>query len=621
MLLKKKEYQNRKNKKNLEGTAVVRVSKENETKDGSPTQQLNMIKNWVKRQKERTGKTYKITNFIVEDGKSGRYQNTHRRKEILHLAELVKMGAIDFIVKERLDRFSRDEVLNIQIMRDARKNNVELHEVNYGQFNPNDRGQRMAWKFRNIEAGEYSEEVSENVARKHRSAMVFNGKDASPCPVIGLDLHPRYVGIYTINKNELKIFEDIANKFIELGYNREGTIRYCLEKGYRTKEWWTKEKNKDGERIPPRKMGGLSFDWRSLLNLLGNPKIRGKNSFFDNWNQFPEKQDKEGWVEWEYKHFRNHGPLFGEEFFKKIDQGLQKVEYNSRANEFLLSGILFASDGSRYSGEASKSGKNPYYRNNKHNKRFSAKQLHKLVFDRLKDLIKKNGLLESVVSDIEKHPTLGLPKFENERKKIKKDMAEYQDSLESLSRPLKMSDLKNRDNYAEVFEAVLEEKRKCKEEIQSLGEKLYHLNEQENNFKESMKGDKFKKFAKQLLNNLKTLEPLELKGLIRTLIPRAVIVLGDKEHTLELIYNLDTSPDLSNERPGDFFCGDKGLLSRLQSKRYMQDQTQTAVSNDRGVEDKKWSLSANGRRHPKVVEPVLTTSQEVGICWGKGISR
>ena len=174
----------KRNKDVLEGWAVVRVSKENEVKDGSPTQQINVIKDWTKRQKERTGKTYKIVHYVVEDGKSGRYQNTHKRKEILHLVELVKMGAIDFVVNEKLDRFSRDEVLNIQIMRDARKNGVELHEVNYGQFDPNDRGQRMAWKFRNIEAGEYSEGVSENVARKHRSAMVFNGKDASPCPVL-----------------------------------------------------------------------------------------------------------------------------------------------------------------------------------------------------------------------------------------------------------------------------------------------------------------------------------------------------------------------------------------------------------------------------------------------------
>ena len=332
----------KRNKDVLEGWAVVRVSKENEVKDGSPTQQINVIKDWTKRQKERTGKTYKIVHYVVEDGKSGRYQNTHKRKEILHLVELVKMGAIDFVVNEKLDRFSRDEVLNIQIMRDARKNGVELHEVNYGQFDPNDRGQRMAWKFRNIEAGEYSEGVSENVARKHRSAMVFNGKDASPCPILGLDYHERYVGFYTINREELEIVEDIAKKFIELGHSREGTIRYCHKKGYKTKVWWTKERIKNGEKIPPKKMGGKAFNWASLMALLGNPKLRGKNAFFDNWNQFPERQAEDGWVRWEYKHHKDHGPLFSGEFFQAIDRGLEKTKQCSRENEFPLVGILYA---------------------------------------------------------------------------------------------------------------------------------------------------------------------------------------------------------------------------------------------------------------------------------------
>ena len=541
MPLRKESLQKKRNKDTLEGWAVVRVSVENEVKDGSPTQQLNMIKDWAKRQKEKTGKTYKITKYIVEDGKSGRYQNTHKRKEILHLAELVKMGGIDFIVQERLDRFSRDEVLNIQIMRDARKNGVEIHEVNYGQFNPNDRGQRMAWKFRNIEAGEYSEGVSENVARKHRSAMVFNGKDPSPCPILGLDPHPRYVGIYLPNREELKIFEDIARKFIEFGYSRKATIAYCNEKDYKTKVWWTKEKTRNGEIIPSQKMGGKPFDWNSLLALLGNPKLRGKNTFFDNWNQFPDKQDDNGHVEWEYKHFQEHGPFFSKEFFEEIDEGLEKQAYRSRDNEFLFSGILYAPDGSKYGGEAAKGGENPYYYNRKQNKRFSAKQIHQLVFSRLREMVEKSGLLEESIAHFEKHEELGLPNFKRRREAMERELGKLQKLVDDFSDSLRKLVSDQRGNLEEVINAMLEEKQSAMEEIKQLKVALDALEEEKMLFQRELRGGhKFKSFAKLLLDNLESIDPIERKNLVRKLIPRATIVLGeDGQNRLELFYNLE----------------------------------------------------------------------------------
>ena len=583
--------QGKKSKKNLKGWAVVRVSKENETKDGSPIQQINMIKDWAKRQKKKNGKTYEIVKFIVEDGKSGRYQNTHRRKEILQLVELVRMGSIDFIVQERLDRFSRDEVLNIQIMRDARKNNVEIHEVNYGQFNPNDKGQRMAWKFRNIEAGEYSEGVSENVARKHRSAMVFNGKDPSPRPIWGLDSHPRYVGIYKINRDELEIFEDIANKFIELGYSREGTIRYCNEKGYTTKVWWTKEKIKNGEKIPPKRMGGKPFGWNSLLTLLGSPRIRGRNSFYDNWNQFPDKQDKEGIVVWEYKHFQEHGPLFSEGFFKKIDEGLQKVSYKSRESDFPLSGILFAPNGSKYLGEAAKSGKNAYYYNRKLGKRFCANQIHKSVFSRLKELLKKSDVLKSITSNLGKHPTLGVSRFKNERASIKKKIDNLHGVIEGLDNALKDSALKQKENFTEMLEEILEQKKQCTNDILLFKNKLASLDEKEKNFKVALRGEKFKDYIKLLLSNLKKLDSLEFKSLIRILIPKAIIHLGEAENKLELIYNLDvkTPPVRRTGGMEVFLHGQDGVIPLFPNPSYSEQ------IKGGGQEDKKWPYIKSGR--------------------------
>ncbi len=605
-LLKRKKNgkTSRRSKSVLEGWAIVRVSKENLATHGSPEQQLKTIKDWAKHQKNRTGKTYKITNFIVEDGVSGRYQNTHKRKDILYLAELVKLGTIDFIVAERLNRISRDEILNLQLMRDARENDVELHEVNYGKFDPQDRGQRMGWKFRNIQAGEYSEGVSEDVARKHRQAMINNGKDASPCPMIGLDSHPKWVGLYNPNQEELKIWEDIASKFVELDYSREGTLKYCKEKGYKTKIWWTKEKTKNGEIIKPEQKGGKNFDWFTLLNMLGNPKIRGYNYFYDNWNQFPQLQDKDGWVKWEYWHRREHGDLIDPELVKKVDEGLDRIEHRSRDNEFLLSGVVFAPDGSRYGGEAVRSGEFCYYRNRKNGKRFPANHLHELVLTRLRELLKV-GVLEELIEKISKHQHFGLPKFKQERRDLEKEIVRLEKVVERFTESLRKNVVENTENLAEIIDLMIKEREKANSEIAALTLKLDELEQKEQQFKGNLKGDKLKRFIRLTLDNLDSMHPLEQKRLIKIIIPRITIHLGEKEHTLELFYNLDLDThnlaSSSHSRRGSLpltLSSGENVISLFENPTYLSTESDknSMPQDSRGLEDNNWPFIKNGRR-------------------------
>ena len=604
LLKRKKQTQVRKNKDKLKGWAIVRVSKENLTQDGSPDQQLATIKRWEKQQKERTGKTYEIVNYIIEDGVSGRYQNTHKRKDILHLLDLVKMGAIDFIVAERLNRISRDEVLNLQLMRDAREKSVELHEINYGQFNPLDRGQRMGWKFRNIEAGEYSEGVSEDVARKLRQAMVHNGKDPSPCPTLGLDSHSKYVGYYEPNKDELAAWEDIARNFVALNCSRQATIEHCKKKGYKTKIWWTKEKVKNGEIIKPKRMGGMDFDWQSLLRLLGNPRIRGYNYFYDNWNMFNDLQDDEGWVCWEYRHHKEYGDLVSRKLIKQVDLGLEKTTYCSRSNDFLLSCILYAPDGSRYYGEAAKSGKNPYYYNRSQRKRFPADHIHKLVLKRLEELLEKSNL-EKLIGRIQSHDFLGTPKFLSKRQQLMREIRRLHGVVENFSTALRDSVTQNKDSLVEVIETMIEEKKRAQEEIARLKQELHNLAQQENRFREALKGDKFKRFVKTALSKMKSMHPLEQKNFVQAVIPKMVIHSGEKGYYLQLFYNLNTDPqDLggpSRGRPAiprELYCFDNVVpLFRVSTlpcnKEKRRDKNPSGPL--RVLEDNFWPLVMNGR--------------------------
>jgi len=105
----------KKNKRILYGWAVIRVSKENLALNGSPEQQENMINAWQERRKRESGKTYTIDKIINEEA-SGRYQNTNKRKDLLNLIKNIKAGKVDFVVAERMDRTSRDDVLNLELI-------------------------------------------------------------------------------------------------------------------------------------------------------------------------------------------------------------------------------------------------------------------------------------------------------------------------------------------------------------------------------------------------------------------------------------------------------------------------------------------------------------------------
>ena len=266
---------------------------------------------------------------------------------------------------------------------------------------------------------------------------------------------------------------------------------------------------------------------------MGNPKIRGKNAFFDNWNQFPEKQDKDGWVHWEYKHFQDHGPLFSEDFLQEIDRGLEKAEQCSRENEFPLVGILQAPDGTNYTGEAAKGAKNLYYRNLANKKRFPVPLVHKVVFSRLKEIVQKNGLIEGVISKALDKGFLDSSPFKDEKKRIEKEDTQLRESIDGFGEAVRKIALKNSDSMEEMLNAVMEEKEKAIKEREVLRLKALALDKKEGEFRESLTGKTFKRSAKMLLDNMEKIQPLELKKLINALIPRAVIHLGKEENTLQ----------------------------------------------------------------------------------------
>ncbi len=595
----------RNSKEMREGYAITRVSTSERarTQHGSLEQQWNRISRWENNISAESGLTYKVVHHIQEDT-SGKRENTHRRLELLELSRKIESGSIDFIVVEKLDRLSRDEIFNLILAEKLVKFGVELFLIDGGKVDFRQSGDRWKFKIDNIRAGEYSEDLSQKVSIKQREAMVNNGKDPTPIPALGFDKHKVWVGMYDLNQKELKIVIDIMKKFVELKGSRRGTLSYCKEKRYKTKSWFTEPKvSKDGRRIPPRKMGGHDFEWDSLMRVLKSPKYRGFNKFYDYYQQFPQAQDSHGYVTWEYFHHREHGDVIDSELLRQVDELVETIEWKPRQNEFYLAGVVFSPDGTRYYGEAAKSGKNFYYYNRKAGHRIIASELHEVVTKRLKGLIKDSGKFEALLKSTKAQKHLGLGQFLEEREGLQARLDELKQIEGRFSDSIRALALKGADNLESAIGLLIEEKDAAKAEMTELEQQLVQLDKQERQYREGFHGEALKKFLKMAFRDFDKMYDIEKKTLLQAVFPQIVVHVTDKGVDLEIVTSLDpfqtpgpSTPTRGGSKSGKSaevlpfpLLGDEKQNSDIKKGHFVSSQP------SRGVEDTKWPFLVNGR--------------------------
>ena len=386
------------NKSEMVGWAYVRVSTvdQGNVGHGSLEQQLNRIKRWESEQTLHTGVMHRITRFIDEDI-SGRAQSLHKRREYHELTNAIQQKIIDFVVVEKLNCLHRNVVESRRFIDLCDSMGVKFYRLDGGLVDFRDRSSRTSVFIESWMAEEYSLDLVEKLTKKGREARVNNGKDSSSVPILGLDEHPTEACFYVINKQEQEIVKDIFRHFCRC-QDLQQTASYCNLKGYKTKQRYTRPKLDKGKKIPPKLVGGETFDRKNLRAMLVNRKIAGFGFFKDDWDQFPGRQDENGLVRWEYR----HGSVIDTDLFEKTQAILRKnAKYNHRMYEdqriYFLSGILFDRDGNKFCGQSVKKKKNPYYVNPKKKFRVRAERIEKAVLDFLSSLIKKNGLLEEAV--------------------------------------------------------------------------------------------------------------------------------------------------------------------------------------------------------------------------------
>lgn len=518
---------------------------------GSLEQQGNMAIEWQKRITADTGIDYLINRFIEEE-RSGRKSKFHLRTGFQELIRAVETNAVDFIVFENIARMGRWGVKNLNLLEIAHETGVEVYfldkGVNHGRYSHRDKGDRIKTGIENLMVEEESNDNKERVERKQRSAMMNNGKDSSTCPTLGLDAHPTKVCFYQINSVEAGVVIDIATQFIKLG-DLSATAAYCAKRGYQTKRRQTLGRvGKDGIRISPRQLGGIDFDADAVRLLLTNPKLRGFNYFRDDWDQFPDRQNKQGLVRWEYAHGSVIPPDLGLQIDTILDSNKKhrpKVGKDGRC--YLLSGILKAPDGTPFIGVPGKRCTYHYYilTRGLHKGQIPSipkAEIDKIVCKRIREYISESATIAQVIRTAHKSRLTGLPLVEEEIRKSKHKVDRLENILSGFSETLRKAVLESPASVSAICEALVTEREKVLAELVIEKGELDKWQVRKKEIADTFENVTVVDFMKKSLKHFDQKTDLEKRQLIKAIIPEIIV---HPENKLELRIVADPNGSVS----------------------------------------------------------------------------
>jgi hypothetical protein len=320
----------------------------------------------------------------------------------------------------------------------------------------------------------------------------------------------------------------------------------------------TKEKvDKEGNIIPPKKIGGDPLTSPLLRQLLTNAKIRGFSYFKDTWNQFPKLRDKSEMVRWDYP----HGPVVPLELFNEAQKTLEKnAKFNCRirGTVYYLSGILFYSDGTKFSG-AGAHGRNEeyqYYHCPKKNFRLTKDEIETTIINRVKEYLTNSDILKKMISEANSMANMGVPLLQEEVATLRKRVAESRKVIDGFSNYVRQAALTAPDKLDTVIRTITEERDKAQTEIMLLERELVFKEERLRELKDERKDKEMREHLEGLLKNFDSQDDQKKREIIQLIIPRAII---HEDNKLELWVRRD----LGNRRiDRETICGTESDFGR-----------------------------------------------------------
>ncbi len=519
------------------GWALVRVSTETQglTQAGSLDAQLNRIYRWVESKNAHSFEIYEIVRVIKEEQSAFREKNS-QRQGIMDLTSLIKKGEVDFVIIESISRLFRDTKLATEFHRLAADHDVEIWEVESGMNYTDPRNPFIYQVFgqKAIMSEVESLITSNRVATKHREAMVSHGKDPSPRPVLGLDLHPNRVGIYVANEPELEIVKDIMKTIVKFESYSE-TLDYCHSKGYKTKSYFIKEQiDKEGFKIPPRQVGGEPFDQTSLKALLTNVKYSGKNKFKDTKKQFPKLQDEQGFVGWTYP----HGQVIEQKLLDQVAEtikiaGLSKRPRKISSKEYsLLGGLVTDEQGGHFHCTTAREAKYFYYFNPKTSLRLPMEDFDKKFINLLDSYKSDQSVLGRVVKDYVEKLKMEVGDFSNQVIDLSNQIEVHKKDIDQLSLTQRQRMMDGSSDR--IINMIDDEIAKLELKVESLTEKKVELITKKEAALMSCQTNSIHNNFIKMIDDIKHSSGINQRLIIKTLVKRIVV---DSESVARVVFD------------------------------------------------------------------------------------
>lgn len=520
------------------GAGVLRVSTETQarTQHGSLEAQNQRLERWVESRKFLSNVSYKITTWVKEEQSAFREKNL-KRVQMMDLMQKMERGEIDFICFESVSRLFRAVDYATKFIRLAERMGIEVWEIESG-INFNSPGNPFVFQMFIMKAASSEVEsaiTSQRVSSKHREAMTNHGKDPSPrASFLGLDLHPKKVGFYVINQPELQIVVDIMRAFVGFK-NYAETVEYCNLKGYKTKEYFSKQRtDKNGNIISSRKLGGESFDQASLRSMFTNDRYLGSSFFYDKTDQFPELQDENKNVKWRYA----HGQIIEQALLDKVKEtmliaGFKKRPRKKSTREFsLLSDLIVDSKGHSYQCQSAKDHKYRYYFNPQNGHRITMDEFDSKFIKLLNSYKDQSSVIESVLNDY-------VLKLQQEVANYGQRVAEIALEIEKRKQELDQLSLSKRQKLIEGASNKIilnfdDEIKKVETELMELSKEKIEINSKKEAAIMNCNSDYIKKSFEMTVEAIKKTKDNEQRLLIKSLVKRITV---ESDSIAKVVFN------------------------------------------------------------------------------------
>lgn len=377
--------------------------------------QFRAIRDYCQRNK------IELINTYADEGISGTTDNRPQFQQMIKDAEL---GAFDYVIVHKLDRFSRSKYDSAIYKRKLKLLNIQLLSVL-----ENLDGSPESLILESVLEG-MSEYYSRNLSREVKKGMRENAlkcKFNGGTPPLGYDVDEDKN--YVINAHEAEAIKLIFDMFTK-NYSYSQMMRKLNNLGYKTKRGREFTRNSFYEILNNERYIGIYFyskeDYDGFKGKRNYHKKRNKDNMIRIENGVPAIIDKDTWAKAQEK--------------LKNNRNLNRTNKNGRF--YLLKGLLYCGEcGSPMSGHMQRNGQGNryyYYRCNKKSRTHKchapvvrAEKIEKEVLDCFEDVIftktNKDAVIKSMLKYLDKETDTT-----DHKKSLEKELAAVEKQIENI---------------------------------------------------------------------------------------------------------------------------------------------------------------------------------------------